>query len=117
MSPLYVEHVGGGTEEAHPNVTAMCLAPGQSLRVLGTFRPVRWWQGPGVHRHYAGGMEGILCPKKLWHTKGLSAQKMRALHLSVFPVLTWSAGTRGWITAELRGLKTLQLRITRRECG
>lgn len=28
-------------------------------------------------------------------TTGLPLQKIRALHLSVFPVLTWRAGTRG----------------------
>lgn len=53
----------------------------------------------------------------LGRTKGLPLQKMRALHLRVFSVMTWYAGTTGWTLAELRGLKTLKLRMTRSACG
>lgn len=33
-------------------------------------------------------------------------QKVKALHLGVYPVLMWRGRTRGWTSAELHGLRT-----------
>lgn len=49
--------------------------------------------------------------RPLWAARGKWEDKVRALHLSIFQRIAWCAGTRHWMVAELRQLKTLQLRF------
>lgn len=50
----------------------------------------------------------------VWRPKGLPVQKMKVLHLRAFPAVTWCGVTRGWISAEMRALRTLQLCMIRK---
>lgn len=47
--------------------------------------------------------------------RGLSyIQKVQVLRKIAFPSMAWPSGTRHWAIVELRGLRTLQCRMTRR---
>lgn len=79
-----------------------------SLRVLGTFSQFDWGKDQEYSDVLKAGWKAHHAERYLWRTKGLPVQKTRALHLSVFPVLTLCAGTRGCTLAELKGFKTIR---------
>lgn len=68
-----------------------------------------WW---GKDLEYRDAMRAAwrtyYAKRDLWRTHRLPVQQIRALHLSVFPVLTWCGVTRGWTMSELKGLRTEQ---------
>lgn len=58
-----------------------------------------------------------LAKKDAWRTRWIRSTNAPALHLSMFPMLLCFGGTRGLTMTEFNGLRTLQLRMTRRVCG
>lgn len=53
----------------------------------------------------------------LRNTTAQFLSKLQVLQITVFASMIWTAGTRQWTVAELRGIRRLQVRMTRRLGG
>lgn len=53
-------------------------------------------------------------PRRFWRVRGRAQEKMRILHMCVFPVLSWCSGSRHWTQGELISAYSMQLQMSRR---
>lgn len=52
--------------------------------------------------------------RRFWRLKGFGVEKMRMLHMSIWPVLNWCAGGRYWNRQELQQVYSMMLQMSRR---
>lgn len=72
-----------------------------------------------VGKQYSGEWETVR--RKCWQAfylrhrfrrvRGFATARIRMLHLAIYSVLSWCAGSRYWNRRELKEVRTMQLRI------
>lgn len=106
------------------------LGPHTASRLDGASRDLLFHEGPrdpragrhGGHGEYfrqvvQAGWKSFFAKRPLWLAKGRVQNKRQAPHLAVFPALSWCAGTRHWTLQELKQIRSVQVRMTRRLAG
>lgn len=89
---------------------------GECARILGAYVQFDGQHTAKFQATIPGGWAALHATNALWRHGGQHKQQVKALHLSVFPVVAWAAGTRQWTSDTLTTLHNMQTRLPCRIC-